>query len=153
MPITRTPLIDDDGSGTTGTILNNAWPTGLYNQIDAAIASGPIYGTWTPVDGSGAGLVMQTGTAGQWSKYGRVVVFWCQVIYPSNVNGTPARIGGLPYVIRQNGAAAQGAGPSMQWYLQAGLTAVQAISNAGMAHVNWDLSGANIIISGTYLTD
>jgi hypothetical protein len=36
--ITRTPLVDDDGSGTTGTILNNAWQTNLYNAIDAAIA-------------------------------------------------------------------------------------------------------------------
>jgi hypothetical protein len=37
MPITRTPLIDDDGSGTTGTVLNNAWQNGLYNAIDAIV--------------------------------------------------------------------------------------------------------------------
>lgn len=41
MPITRTPMIDDDGSGTTGTILNNAWKQELYNQIDGAIAPPP----------------------------------------------------------------------------------------------------------------
>jgi hemolysin activation/secretion protein len=35
MPILRTPLVDDDGSGTTGTILNNAWQTKLYDAIDA----------------------------------------------------------------------------------------------------------------------
>ena len=35
MAITRTAMIDDDGSGTTGTILNNAWKQELYNQIDA----------------------------------------------------------------------------------------------------------------------
>ena len=35
MPITRTSMMDDDGSGTTGTILNNAWKQELYNQIDA----------------------------------------------------------------------------------------------------------------------
>jgi hypothetical protein len=38
MPITRTPMIDDDGSGTTGTILNNAWKQELYGQIDAFVA-------------------------------------------------------------------------------------------------------------------
>jgi hypothetical protein len=36
--ITRTPIIDDDGSGTTGTTLDNAWKQELYNQIDAVIA-------------------------------------------------------------------------------------------------------------------
>ncbi len=36
--ITRTPWIDDDGTGTTGTVLNNAMKTGLYNEIDAALA-------------------------------------------------------------------------------------------------------------------
>ena len=40
MPITRTPWIDDDGSGTTGTVINNAEKTLLYNQIDAALALG-----------------------------------------------------------------------------------------------------------------
>jgi hypothetical protein len=36
--ITRTPWIDDDGTGTTGTVINNAVKTGLYNEIDAALA-------------------------------------------------------------------------------------------------------------------
>ena len=35
MAITRTPIHDDDGSGTTGTIIDNAWKQELYNQIDA----------------------------------------------------------------------------------------------------------------------
>jgi len=38
MPITRTPIIDDDGSGTTGTVIDNAWKQELYNQIDALTA-------------------------------------------------------------------------------------------------------------------
>lgn len=36
--ITRTAWTDDDGSGTTGTVINNAVKTELYNQIDAALA-------------------------------------------------------------------------------------------------------------------
>ena len=36
--ITRTPWIDDDGTGTTGTVINNAVKTALYNEIDAALA-------------------------------------------------------------------------------------------------------------------
>jgi hypothetical protein len=36
--IPRTVWIDDDGTGTTGTVLNNAVKTELYNQIDTALA-------------------------------------------------------------------------------------------------------------------
>ena len=36
--IPRTAWIDDDGTGTTGTVLNNAVKTELYNQIDTALA-------------------------------------------------------------------------------------------------------------------
>jgi hypothetical protein len=39
MPITRTNWIDDDGSGTTGTVINNAEKTTLYNQIDAFVGA------------------------------------------------------------------------------------------------------------------
>src|SRR5262245_21412071 len=35
MAITRTPIIDDDGSGTTGTVIDNAWKQEFYDQIDA----------------------------------------------------------------------------------------------------------------------
>ena len=40
MAITRTVMVDDDGSGTTGTILNNAWKQELYNQIDGVLIGG-----------------------------------------------------------------------------------------------------------------
>jgi hypothetical protein len=37
MPIIRTPIVDDNGSGTTGTVLNNAWKQELYGQIDGVV--------------------------------------------------------------------------------------------------------------------
>lgn len=37
--ITRTAIVDDDGTLTTGTVINNAWKTELYGQIDAVIAA------------------------------------------------------------------------------------------------------------------
>jgi len=40
MTITRTPIIDDDGSGTSGTVLDNAWKQELYGQIDGALTAG-----------------------------------------------------------------------------------------------------------------
>ena len=33
MAITRTAMVDDDGSGTTGTIINNAWKTELPTRL------------------------------------------------------------------------------------------------------------------------
>jgi hypothetical protein len=44
MSITRTPIFNDDGSGTTGTIFENAWKQELYDQIDAALLIGGSYG-------------------------------------------------------------------------------------------------------------
>lgn len=37
--IVRDADTDDDGSGTTGTIHNNAWKTAFYNRIDTALAA------------------------------------------------------------------------------------------------------------------
>lgn len=56
MPITRTPMIDDDGSGTTGTILNNAWKQELYGQIDAFV------GPWIDVPFNAANFAATGGT-------------------------------------------------------------------------------------------
>jgi hypothetical protein len=39
MAITRTAMVDDDGSGTTGTILNNAWKQELYGQVDSFVGT------------------------------------------------------------------------------------------------------------------
>lgn len=36
--IVRTEPTDDDGSGTTGTVINKAWLDALYDAIDAAIS-------------------------------------------------------------------------------------------------------------------
>jgi len=83
MPITRTAMVDDDGTGTTGTILNNAWKQELYNQVDAFVPVAPlttfrvstfldvpiasgVYGNWQPPAGAGAvvWLLQPTGAVG-----------------------------------------------------------------------------------------
>src|SRR6186997_929098 len=97
MPITRTPQIDDDGTGTTGTVWNNAWKQELYQQIDQAAAV--FYGTFVPVDVSGDSLTFST-AVGQWAKVDRVVYVWMQVVYPTTSGPALAAIGGLPYLVR-----------------------------------------------------
>src|SRR5262245_21029178 len=39
MAITRTPIIDDSGSGQDGTVIDNAWKQQFYDQIDSALVS------------------------------------------------------------------------------------------------------------------
>lgn len=60
MPITRTPMIDDDGSGTTGTVVNNPWKQELYDQIDALATAGAL-----PPAGPARNLLTSTGAAWQ----------------------------------------------------------------------------------------
>lgn len=55
MAITRTPIHDDDGSGTTGTIIDNAWKQEFYDQIDAADAAGAPISLLTKTNGSSTG--------------------------------------------------------------------------------------------------
>lgn len=38
MPITRTPIVDDSGSGQDGTVIDNAWKQELYGQIDQLVS-------------------------------------------------------------------------------------------------------------------
>jgi hypothetical protein len=57
MAITRTPMVDDDGTGTTGTVINNAWKQEFYDQIDASLG-----GTWTAIPYNPANFTAQAGT-------------------------------------------------------------------------------------------
>jgi hypothetical protein len=150
-PITRTPWVDDDGSGTTGTIINNAEKQTLYNQIDAAII--PIYGTWTPADGSGAGLVFPTAT-GSYAKYGRIAFIWAQVIYPTTSNTALAKITGLPFVVRSSVGAWIGYGIAKIMWMPIGASEVQLFQlSSSIALTNAEISASNTIFSSVYLTD
>lgn len=43
MSMGRTPIINDDGTCTTGTVIDNAWKQEFYDQIDVAL------GKWYPI--------------------------------------------------------------------------------------------------------
>ena len=53
-------------------------------------------GTWTPTDGSGAGLTFST-AIGHYTKIGNMVYAAFQVQYPATASGSNAAIGGLPF--------------------------------------------------------
>ena len=151
MPITRTVMVDDDGTGTTGTVLNNAWLQTIYNQIDGV--STVEYGTFTPHDASAAGLTFST-AQGTYAKWGRIVFIWGQVIYPGNSNGSAAKIGTLPFIIRVPVGAAQGYGVSRVWWMPVNSVELNPLNaSTSVALTNADMSGGNYIFSATYLTD
>lgn len=99
MPITRTPIIDDDGTGTTGTVFENAWKQELYNQIDALVAPalGPL-GPWTAVpfnagNFSGGGSMVWTVEAGdilqnRYQLIGKTLL-WSVYLFTTSISGTP----------------------------------------------------------------
>jgi hypothetical protein len=101
MAITRTVMIDDDGSGTTGTVLNNAWLQTIYGQIDDAfigVMAGAI-----PVTATGTVNNLAGGSAKQ------VTVFDCTNATALTITGfqfsTTPRIGDQAIIL------ARGAGP------------------------------------------
>jgi hypothetical protein len=82
--IGRTPMVDDDGTGEYGTVLNNAWKQEFYNQIDAALTSNYNNALAAAVADPNLNLnvlVQQTptGTVNDWTVAGRTrntVVIW-----------------------------------------------------------------------------
>jgi hypothetical protein len=53
-------------------------------------------GSWTPTDGSGAGLTFSS-ASGHWFRIGEMVVATGIVTYPTTANATAAKIGGFPF--------------------------------------------------------
>ena len=86
---------------TSGLIYANAgiaFPGTQASSADANTLDDYEEGTWTPVDGSGAGLSFSN-TSGNciYTKIGRTVFASFRVTYPSTANGSFAYIGGLPF--------------------------------------------------------
>jgi hypothetical protein len=81
MAITRTPIIDDDGSGTSGTVLDNAWKQELYGQIDAVVTagSGKAWTTMpagTTLKDDGAVSLAMTVALNRYRQLGNNTVVW-----------------------------------------------------------------------------
>jgi hypothetical protein len=93
-------MVDDDGSGTTGTVINAAWKTELYDQIDAlAGGTNAPWLAYTPVWLSSPAGTFPGDSAlnGVYSLIGRTVHFamWIIVGAGANLTGHPW-VMGLP---------------------------------------------------------
>jgi len=146
MTIARTPMIDDDGSGTTGTIINNAWKQELYNQIDGTT----IAGTWTPVDASGAGLALVA--SGSYVATSYVVVVWGSVQFPATTDTATVLLSGLPFpvgVIHGGGFTTYGVATTL--HMPAQNQQIYLLNTNGTVKTNLEMSGTQLIFAGQYV--
>lgn len=147
--ITRDADTDDDGSGTTGTIHDNAWKTAFYNRIDAALAILSATGNWTPADASGAALSLTVSTAGKYAKIGPMVFATAGITYPSTASGLATLISGLPYVSDVQGALTI----YYTTYGSADITGLVVASASQIAfynHTGVALTNANLSLKGVF---
>jgi hypothetical protein len=149
MGITRTIMVDDDGSGQTGTVLNNAWLQTIYNQIDGVAGSVPA--TWTPIDASGAGLTFGS-PSGRSVQIGASIFFYVHLTFPANSNGAQAQIGGLPVAAAGiNGGGYTTFGIFNHLHVAIGATKMLLYNPTGAARTNAEMSGSTWVAAGQYL--
>jgi len=94
-------LVDDTGTGTTGTVWNKATIKGLLDAIDAMFPGG----VWHPTDGSPAGLVLTEFSPCVYTKAGNIALVAFNLGYPGQANGSNAAIYGLPFQVGYTAAA------------------------------------------------
>lgn len=114
-------------------------------------------GTWTPTDGSGAGLTF-TQAVGSYTKIGRLVHLVGFVQYPSTANGNTATISGFPFGVA-NADSAQGhstigysSDDANARYLLPNKNSTNGViyRNTGLGATNANLSGDSVYFGVTY---
>lgn len=92
MAITRTTDTDDNGTGTTGTIHNNAWKQAIYDQIDALVGDGTNV-TFAAGNFTAGGSMTWTLTSGDQITYRYQIVNKQMTVWfgleTTTVGGTP----------------------------------------------------------------
>jgi hypothetical protein len=95
----------DPGAGNLR--FNTTGTNGIYFG-SSSILTDYETGTWTPTDGSGAGLTFASGTTGLYTKIGNIVYISASVRYPTTADTNYAVISSMPYVMAASPDGAQG---------------------------------------------
>jgi hypothetical protein len=123
-----------------------AFPATQISSSDANTLDDYEEGTWTPTDGSGAGLVL-TVTSARYTKIGRAVIGQCHVTYPATADGTASLIAGFPFTtsgIHTGSLYTSGAGGGTT--IQVSGTNINLYAPGAVAITNANLSGAFVIV-------
>jgi hypothetical protein len=106
-------------------------------------------GTWTPADGSGAGLTFTVDHA-RYTKVGRLVTGQAKLTYPATVDGSGAQISGLPFASANETACAMGGtAGNVTWGLVSTSSIYPEPVNSGGV-LNSALTGATLWFSFAY---
>ena len=111
-------------------------------------------GTWTPADGSGAGLSFTT-VSGRYIKTGNMVTIWGALTYPSTANGSSSQVQGLPFtvdnVVPNSGGAISFTTFARELFARTLVNTVKILFYTGGANAtNADLSLKIVEFSATY---
>jgi hypothetical protein len=113
-------------------------------------------GTWTPSDGSGAGLTFSN-TSASYLKIGKLVIAQCYTTYPVTANTNQAIVAGLPFAVASDNNYYYGAsrlqGPNVVGVFQANATANSGYlyTSGTNAATNANLSGGFVLFSIAYI--
>ena len=111
--------------------------------------------TWTPTDGSGAGLTFTNVTA-RYTKIGNVVTVFAKLTYPTTASGLQAKIDGLPFAATDGGQLMYCSSSTTttgfgQGYIVAGTTTATLVTQTSATRANSQLSTLVLYFTGTYL--
>jgi len=155
-PSITTPTLVGDVTLSTGNLVIGTSGKGIDFSATPGTGTSELLadyeeGTWTPIDGSGAGLSF-TSASGHYTKIGRMVTVYFTLVYPATASASAARIGGLPFTSANttNGSSngcfnvntsAQIVQPSV---LANATTFAALITNAGISATNANLTSATL---------
>jgi len=115
-------------------------------------------GTFTPTDGSGAGLSL-TNNSSFYTRIGRQVTIYCDVTYPSTTSASPMLITGIPFAVYMltDGIGSIGYTtyvPISQIFLQlsAALIGIRIFTNGGSTLSNATVSTQRFQMIATFFT-
>ena len=147
------------GGTTTANGIGITFPATQSASTNANTLDDYEEGTWTPSDGSGAGLVFTVNSA-TYLKVGKLVFVNMYLIYPATASTASAAIAGLPFVAQSlgysylAGRVQNNIGNGAVWQVSqaSSVMASNPATNSGFAYTNVDYSGSFILFSGCYVS-
>lgn len=109
-------------------------------------------GTWTPIDTSGAGLIL-VGQSGHYTRNGRAVTVSGQFVMPATANILNMSIGGLPFTVGANSTASllsTYATAGEMALLPTGTTSIFFYGVGVVRRTNANYTSVSIYLSATY---
>jgi hypothetical protein len=100
-------------------------------------------GSWTPTDGSGAGLSFSD-VAGRYTKIGRQVIAYFNMTFPSTASTAQITIGGLPYNSATSAGVSNPGGGGFTYQTASISNVTFAIGSPSSNFNMWTLAGASV---------